>query len=82
MGAQNAPRARVKRIVIIAGRMIRWNIEGFEIMKLGLNLGPLLNGVTQGDEDLLQFSAYQGDGVELAQGGAAAGQGAVEPLAR
>ena len=60
--------------------MILGDVQGLEVVVVKLHLGTLLNGEAQTDEDVLQVSLYQIQGVNVTHLGGGAGHGNVQLL--
>ncbi len=64
----------------IAGGMLRWNIEGVEIVVLGLDLGAVDNREAERGEEVFDFHLDLGYGMQAAGRRAGGGERQVDPF--
>ena len=79
-GASGLAEVDVERVVHVACRVALGEVEGLEVVEVGLDLGPLGHGEAEADEDVLELHDRLGDQVEVPAAGSGEDLGEVEPL--
>ena len=81
MGAQQQAVLEEEGVLRVARRVVRREVERREVVEVGLDLRTLGHAVAEPGEDLDHLALDEGDRVEVAQRGPAAGQGDVDARA-
>ena len=68
----------VERVPVVPGRMMGREVEGLEVVVVGLDLGPVLDGEAHPGEDRLDLLLEEDDRMGRARVGAASRQGQVD----
>ena len=69
-----------ERVLSVARRMVRWEVEGLEIVVVGLDLGAFSDGVAHCLEDADDFIQRSDQGMFDAEFPSRAGEGDVDAL--
>ena len=81
MGPKQESVVEVERVVHGAGRMVRGNVERFEVVEVVLDLGSLHDVEPEMTKERLDSLQRSGDRMETARALPAPGKGDVDPLA-